>query len=364
MARDALTRRTGGSVAGAPGDGTVPPKRRATSIDVAAVAGVSQPTVSRALRGHPSVNAETRERVLEIARDLNYAVDRRGVRLRSGSTGNIAVIMLSPPGRDRSALNPFYYSLLGAVGVAASRHGYNLLVSFQSGPDDFRADFARTREADGTIAIGSGGFKRGWRHLRDAAAAGEKIVCWGAPDDALPTVRCDNRAAAAAATAHLIGRGRRRIAFLGPGWRTRKAFRDRRRGYLDAVEAGGGQAIEPPPVRAAASADDGYAVAVALLRAFPDCDGIVAASDGLALSAARAIRALGRSLPDDVALVGFDGVDAAAHTTPSLTTVEQDSRVAGSLLVVTLLDLLTDRPRSQAVVPTLVTVRESCGRDP
>ena len=339
-------------------------KRRATSLDVAAVAGVSQPTVSRALRGDKTVSAETRERIERIARELNYTLDQRAARLRSDSTGNIALIMLSSPGQDRAALNPLYYALLGAVGAAASDRGYNLLVSFQDGPQNFRANFEQTREADGTIAIGSAQHTAGWKFLRDASGAGERIVCWGAPDDALPTVRCDNRAGAAQAVGHLAAQGHKRIAFIGPGWRRHKAYRDRRRGYLDVIEASGAEPLETERVRGQQRDEQGYLAARALLEAHPDCDAIFAASDTLALGAARALREFGRRLPGSVALVGFDGIGAATHITPALTTVEQDIRTAGVLLVETLLDLLAGRSSPHRSVPMRLIERESSTRLP
>lgn len=335
--------------------------RRATSIDVAALAGVSQPTVSRALRGDTTVSSETRERVARVARELNYTLDRRAARLRSNSTGNVALVLLTAPGEDRAALNPLYFALLGAVGAAASDRGYNLLVSFQDGPGTFRADFAQTREADGTIVIGSAQHAAGWRFFGEAAAADERVVGWGAPNDALPTIRCDKRAGAAAAVEHLLAQGRARIGFVGPGWRRHKAYRDRRAGYLETLAARGIAPIESLGSHAGSREDQGGAIARDLLDRHPECDAMFAACDTLALGAIRALRGGGRAVPGDVAVVGFDGIATAAHVRPALTTVEQDSRAAGRLLVEALLDLIAGRPPTREAVPMRLIVRESCG---
>src|SRR3546814_9190400 len=102
---------------------------RPTSFDVAERAGVSQSTVSRALRNSPGVNAETRARVSAAARELGYVVDRHASPLRLKSSETIALVTICRPGEDRSAINPFYFALLGSIPAATSARGFNLLVS-------------------------------------------------------------------------------------------------------------------------------------------------------------------------------------------------------------------------------------------
>src|SRR5690606_39663678 len=80
---------------------------KATSLDIAYLAGVSQPTVSRALRGHPSVNPETRRRILAIARELNYKVDKNASNLRAQQSGTLALLFFEDPTPDDSLINPF-----------------------------------------------------------------------------------------------------------------------------------------------------------------------------------------------------------------------------------------------------------------
>jgi DNA-binding LacI/PurR family transcriptional regulator len=329
-------------------------------MDVAAAAGVSQPTVSRALRGEGSVSAETRERVVESARALNYMPDRRAARLRSGSTGNLALVVLTMPGQDQASINPLYFALLGAVGVAASARGYNLLVSFQSA--EFRTDYGGAREADGTIVIGGGRNRTGWRRFSEAAAQGEAIVAWGAPDDALPTVRCDNRAGAALVAAHFAELGRRRIALVCPGWRGQRSYRERREGFIDAARAAGLHAVEAPEVTAASREEQGHRATLALLAGKSPVDAVFAACDLLALGVARALRERRLAVPDDVALVGFDGIMTTIHTCPAITTVEQDVVTAGALLVETLLTIIAGARPSPSLVPVRLLERASSGK--
>jgi len=107
-------------------------QRKATSFDIAQAAGVSQPTVSRALRGSPTVSTATRQRIEAIAKQLNYTVDRSASNLRSGKTRTIALLLFRDPTPDETEVNPFFLGMLGSMMGACAEHGYDLLVSFQN----------------------------------------------------------------------------------------------------------------------------------------------------------------------------------------------------------------------------------------
>src|SRR3546814_14600591 len=126
---------------------------RPTSFDVAERAGVSQSTVSRALRNSPGVNAETRARVAAAARELGYVVDRHASSLRLKSSETIALVTICRPGEDRSAINPFYFALPGSIAAATSARGFNLLVSFQESAANFRADFVASAPPDPLLVL-------------------------------------------------------------------------------------------------------------------------------------------------------------------------------------------------------------------
>ena len=332
-----------------------------TSFDVACAAGVSQPTVSRALRDDPSVSPETREKVHAAAKALNYRIDSRAARLRSGSSGTLAVAILTQPGQARARVNPFYFALLGAIGAAASDRGFHLLLSFQDSPANFRSDYEQSHEADGLIVIGSASHAEGWAHFTDAHAQGAHVVAWGAPEDSLPTIRCDNREGGRLAVSHLSGRGRRRIAFIGPGWDQHVAFRLRREGWLDAVSEAGLDPIEADLAVSGSREEQGEAAMRWLLATDPGFDAVFAASDLIALGAMKALREAGRSIPVDTAVIGFDGIPSASHSTPALSSVEQDSEVAGRLLVDAVLARIAGREQAATPIPMRLVVRESCG---
>src|SRR3546814_296095 len=221
---------------------------RPTSFDVAERAGVSQSTVSRALRNSPGVNAETRARVAAAARELGYVVDRHASSLRLKSSETIALVTVCRPGEDRSAINPFYFALLGSIAAATSARGFNLLVSFQESAANFRADFVASGLADAMIVIGTTSNRAAWNFFAEAQASGFGFTCWGSPGDPFHWMRSDNDVGGRLAAQHLIASGRRRLAFVGPQRSPQRQFDERRDGFTAAARAGGVTPIlvEPP----------------------------------------------------------------------------------------------------------------------
>ena len=128
--------------------------RRPTSFDIAALAGVSQPTVSRALSGNPAVSAETRARVFAAAEQLNYKVDKNASGLRRSQARTLAALFFEDPTPDDTLINPFYLSMVGSMVRACAAHGYDLLISFQQLSDDWHVDYEDCRKADGIILLG------------------------------------------------------------------------------------------------------------------------------------------------------------------------------------------------------------------
>ena len=116
-------------------------KGKATSFDIAHYAGVSQSTVSRALRNSPLVNDETRRRIHDIAKKLNYKVDKNASNLRTQQSSTLALLLFEDPTSDESQINPFFLAMLGSITRACAKEGYDLLVSFQSASADWQADY-------------------------------------------------------------------------------------------------------------------------------------------------------------------------------------------------------------------------------
>jgi DNA-binding LacI/PurR family transcriptional regulator len=329
---------------------------RPTSFDVAERAGVSQSTVSRALRGSPGVNAETRARVSAAARELGYVVDRHASSLRLKSSETIALVTICRPGEDRSAINPFYFALLGSIAAATSARGFNLLVSFQESPGNFRADFVASGLADAMIVIGTTSNRPAWQYFAEAQASGLDFTCWGSPGDPFHWMRSDNEVGGRLAAEHLIASGRRRIAFVGPQQSPQRQFDERRDGFTAELAAHGiaPVVIAPPP--APDRHAQGVAAATDLHAAHPDVDAIFAASDMLALGVLQGLKDAGRRVPGDIALIGFDGIRAGTLVDPALSTIEPDLDAAGEALVAMALEDV-DHSRSGTRIPVRLALR-------
>ncbi|WP_246202954.1 substrate-binding domain-containing protein [Sphingomonas lacunae] len=330
-----------------------------TSHDIAEMVGVSQPTVSKALRGCRTINEDTRRRVMEAAKALNYTVNRNAARLRSKRTNTIALVVICRPEDARSDINPFYLSLLGCVATAASDAGYDLLVSFQDETQDFYGQYEDGKQADGLLVIGSAENKRGWDYFGKLHEQGKAVICWGAPGDDLLCVTGDNRHGGAMATQHMIDHGRTAIAFVGPTDSSQRQFGDRHAGYMEAMRAAGLGPLPAQYVAAVTREEQGYLTTAAMLDSGLAFDGIFAACDLIGIGALRCLNDRGVKVPADVSLVGFDGIKATKHCTPAMTTIEQDFRKAGQLLVQRLLAVIDGESFTDEPVPCRMTVRQS-----
>jgi len=149
---------------------------RPTSFDIAYRAGVSQSTVSRALRNSPLVNEETRQKIQQIARELNYKVDKNASSLRSQQTKTIALLLCEDHGAGSSLINPFFLSMLGSITRAAAKRGYDLLISFQQLSDDWHADYEDTNRADGIIFLGYGNYANFREKMERLKASGTHYI--------------------------------------------------------------------------------------------------------------------------------------------------------------------------------------------
>lgn len=338
-------------------------QNKPTSFDIAYLAGVSQPTVSRALRGSPAVSPETRKKIEAIARQLNYKVDKNASNLRFQHSNTLALLLFEDPSPDDSGINPFFLNMLGAITRACARRGYDLLVSFQQLSGDWHKDYEDSRKADGLILLGYGDYLDYVSRLELLVAQGTHFVRWGAVMPGQPglSVGCDNFHGGEQATAHLTGLGRRRIAFIGRVDENCPEFRERHRGYCAALAAAGLEADATLQVDANSAEEDGQSAVRTLLDRGARFDGVVAASDLIAIGALRALQERGIAVPADVSIVGYDDIAAASLTNPPLTTVMQDTRRAGDALVDTLIRLVHEEPAEGQVLPTRLVVRRSCG---
>ncbi|MCT7941388.1 LacI family DNA-binding transcriptional regulator [Shewanella holmiensis] len=336
---------------------------KATSIDIAYRAGVSQSTVSRALRNSPLVNLETRQRIQAIAKEMNYKVDKNASNLRTQNSHTLALLICEDPTNDDSMINPFFLSMLGSITRATAQQGYDLLVSFQQLSSDWHADYEDSNKADGIILLGYGDYMDYAHKLEKLLAQNTHFVIWGAEHNnkLVLSIGCDNHQGGVIATEHMLAQGRKHIAFLGDSSSHSPEFRDRYLGHCEALKA---QQIKPNKqlqFDAISTESSGFDAANALLDKGIAFDAIFAASDLIAIGALRALKKRGVNVPSDVAIIGYDDIPVASFANPSLTTIKQNTQLAGEILVESLLKLIRGQDVSPMLIPTNLVVRHSCG---
>jgi DNA-binding LacI/PurR family transcriptional regulator len=305
---------------------------RPTMHDVARVAGVSQKTVSNVINGYPYVRDETRQRVTAAMRDLGYQVNAAARNLRVGRTGMVG---LAVPDLQLA----YFGELAGAVIAAADERGWRVLIEQTNGDRARELDVlagSTQRLVDGLVFVP---MTIGPDDL-SALTTHHPVVLLNEPifGHAAGHVTMQHYAGARAATEHLIAQGRTRVAAIGvhPDEPTGSAA-DRRRGYRDALEAAGLRVDPRLEIPAAIwHRHEGAAAAAELLASGADVDAIFCFNDALALGALRVLLRSGRAVPDDVALMGFDDVEDAAYSIPSLSTVsphrDEMARLAVAML--------------------------------
>ncbi|MDO1527701.1 LacI family DNA-binding transcriptional regulator [Fulvimonas sp. R45] len=334
--------------------------RMPTSLDIAQLAGVSQSTVSRALRGDPMVNEKTRDRIRDIARRLDYTVDKNASNLRLQQTRTLALLFFEDPTSDESNINPFFLSMQGSIARVCSERGYDLLVSFQQMSRNWHAEYTGSHKADGLILLGYGDFLD-YRHKLDALVqSGTRFVRWGSalPDRLGVSIGSDNPLGGRMVTEHLVAQGRRRIAFLGAPEHSPEVM-ERYRGYEAALRTAGLEIDPALRIDAITTEQSGHDAVLSLLDRGVAFDAAFGASDLIAIGAMRALADRGLRVPDDVAVVGFDDIAMARSVHPPLTTVVQDTRRAGRLLVEALINLIEGKPVHATRLPTHLIVRRS-----
>jgi len=332
---------------------------RITAHQIAAMLGVSQPTVSRALRGDKKVNEDTRARIVKLATELNYSVDHNALRLRTQQTYSIALVILCRQGENKANINPFYLSLLGCIAASASERGYNLIISFQDSPANFFANYTGSRQADGLIVIGSGQNVEGWQFFGDYAKHKTPMICWGASMQDLVSIKSDNVQGAQLALDHLMTTGCRNIAYIGPMDSDQPQFQDRINTYTAWTSAKSLPVICPPLPENAVREDQGYSAVSGLIRDGMVFDGLFCANDFIALGAMRALKEHGIPVGKDVRVIGFDGIATGGYAQPPLTTIEQDYIRAGEMLVEALISVLKGQQPNTEPVPVRLLQRGS-----
>ena len=320
-------------------------------VELAKVAGVNVSTVSRALSDNPRVSKATKERIRTLAAEHGFRLNQTASALRKRKTGAIGVVIPMGHEVDQALSDPFFMGLLGPIADALAENGFDLLLSRVIPQDEgWLDDVIAAGRVDGIILIGQSDQTQ---TIERVAATGAPLVIWGAHRDGSTqiTVGTDNISGGALAARHLIGMGRRRLAFLGNP--DVPEFADRYNGFHEVLSQT--QGVEEIVLPLHLTDRDAYDDMVRFLAGHPSPDGILAASDVIAMGAMRAITEQGLRIPQDVSVVGYDDISISAHTMPPLTTVRQDTTRGAKLLVDLLMRRLNNEDvASVAMEPQLV----------
>jgi LacI family transcriptional regulator len=331
--------------------------RRVTVRDVAARAGVSQPTVSLVLGGHPRarVAVETRERILLAAAELGYRpnVIARGLARRR----SYAIGLLVPDLR-----NPFYAEMVSGAERVAAQEGYAVFLCDASEvPPQRHLETLRERLIDGVIleAVGAATLGAG-------AFEGLNVVLVDEPSAEVPHVVSDAAGAGRIAGEFLLGLGHVRFAFMGPAADVH-AFRMRERGFIQALR-GDGLTLESERLRRGPATVAGGMQAMRALMALTERPtAVFCANDLMAVGALKAAAAAGVVVPRDCSVIGCDDIELATLVTPELTTIAVPARELGARAARLLIRRLagdTERRGSARPLPVRLVARGTTGPAP
>ena len=274
--------------------------------DLAKQAGVSISTASRALNDSPAVNVRTKQKIWKLARELDYPFRAYMPAGPLGANATLSIVVPRPQSREGRMADPFFFELLAGIGDAARERGCDILLSYIAPSSyDELATAMSTSRSDGVIFLGQSTLHEAFNRLAEVE---DRFVVWGAslPEQSYCSVGSDNIAGGRRATSHLARLGRKKIIFLGDS--DAPEIGQRMRGYREGLELAGLPYEDRLVVPAHFQVASARAVVETLISEKADFDAIFAASDLIALGAIQAIRRAGLSVPEDVAIVGYDNV--------------------------------------------------------
>jgi len=336
-----------------------PERGRLKMADIARMAGVSISTVSRALAGNPLIPKPLRDQIVGIAQTHGYVVNQSARSLRLRKTDTIGVIIPLAHEAGQLISDPFFLEMVGRLADEITRRNYSVLLNkvivTEAG---WLERIIQSHRADGLLLIGQSN-----QHdaLNAVSETYKPMVVWGAqlPGQRYCVVGSDNVGGGRLAVEHLARGGRKRIAFFGPVDAPEAA--QRLDGYRNGL-AEAGLAFDPALVLPTPYTLEEAQLAIAdFLARGVTFDALFAFSDVIALAAIAALTEAGQSVPDDVAVVGFDDIVLARHSAPPLTTVRQDLAFAARAMVDLLFRRMAGEDAASTLAPVELVVRGSSG---
>jgi len=328
-----------------------------TLREVAARAKVSIGTVSAVINGSALVKEKTRNQVLKVVRDLNYRPNRLARSLRTKKTLSIGLII-------SDITNPFFPEIVRGAEDVAKKEGYNIILC--NTDEDVTTGISslnllREKRVDGLILVGG---VVPTEEIKELQEEGFPTVIVEREFDGLKlnTVLVDSKAGAYEATLHLINLGHRRIGFIS-GPLNRPPSLGRFEGYKLALKESGIGWDDSLVKEGDFRFNGGHRAMIQLLHRPQLPSAVFASNDLMAIGALEAIKSQGLSIPEDIAVVGYDDIPEASYTSPSLTTVALPKRRLGATAMELLLKILAgeEKTSQRIVLPTKLVIRKSCG---
>lgn len=334
-------------------------RRRITLSQLAAQLEVSTATVSLALRDNPAVSAETRRKVQALASEMGYIYNRQAASLRTARTDIVGVVV-------HDVLNPYFAEVFRAVEAELEAQGLTILIC------NHRDEIARQRNfvqvlqqqnADGLVICPSLGTTAQDIEAIVRSGTPVTIICRDVDGATAPLVRGDDVRGMEEITRHLIGKGHRRIAYLG-GRRHTSSGRDRHAGFLAAMNDSGLQPVADIPELM--TQGDGRAATETLLSLDEPPTAVVCFNDVIAFGLMSGLAKAGRRPGVDIAVTGYDDVDGSESWAPSLTTVKNGSDEIGKEAAKAILALIEGRdpPFERMLIPPQIEIRDSSAPAP
>ncbi|NLG84990.1 MAG: LacI family transcriptional regulator [Firmicutes bacterium] len=330
-----------------------------TIRDVAKKAGVSFKTVSRVINGDPYVSAETMAKVKRVIEELGY---RPNITARSLATKRTFLIGLVIP----EFTSPAYAMMVQGIEDVSAVQEYGVLLCrtrhSRKREEALIENLASSKRVDGILLFSNRIDAEFFTQIKKKYKLPLVVIDRDVEDEEIPCVFTNNREGTYRTTAHLIKAGRTKIAYITPVIDTTTTL-ERLEGYEQAMREHGLSYQGRTLVDHTGDREKGFAAMLRLLDREDPPDGVVAFNDLLAIGAMQAIKERGLRIPEDIAVVGFDDIEAASVVEPALTTVRQPLREIGETACKMLLQLINGEEVSTRRVvfePTLV-VRKSCG---
>jgi LacI family transcriptional regulator len=294
---------------------------RTTIQDIAKVLNITAATVSRALNDNPAIKETTKKAVREAAQKLNYQPNKIASSLRLGRSNIIGVIIPS------AEIN-FFGSVVHGIEKIANDHNFNVLIYQSNEQYELERKGVQTflqSQVDGVLASISKETIN-LDHYLEIKKRGVPLVLFDRTSETLgvPTVTVNDYEGAFAATRHLVQQGCKRIAHIG-GQQHVSIFNQRLKGYIDALNVHHIPVDDDLILYGKVSIESGRACMEKLLAGDKKPDGLFAVEDFTAMGAIQAIKAAGKKLPDDIAVIGFANEAFGEYITPSLSTVNQQT---------------------------------------